>query len=616
MKRLAAWIAASTALGMMLMAQPWDRLSCPPASCSMSSSYIGGGMAALFAVVELAVPLAILTAILVGVLGLRDANEPRDIAVMAALGQTRSAAMRKAATTGLRHAAIGIGGAFVLTGALHLAVLAKSGWPVLTTDHELWLGRFATAAVVSAALVLAHVIDATRPRRTPVERLHEDLAERAPRRVSLRRRAKVIGGIGAASAGLIVGLALSHDQKNGDAYFVERNAAGVALGALAIALGAMMLAVVIPWARDMAPQVLRASAAVAHRAGAVRVAVILDSRASTTAAVVGRIVGVLGAMAFLVAAIATGPTGPALSGRYVETVMFGTTGNPQSVIDQYRAIEGVGSVVVGTMRYDYQGSASFIRINPDDLAGVDETLRGLLLRHPTAVIGGCGFANGVDGVVPTGSVALASGCEAYVNGSAVTFKTNAYALLIYAAEGADRRALITTLNHTSPDGAGVTFSGGGATPGSGTSGVVNFITVSMLLILVVTPMAALSVGVVRRRRRDDATLAALGAQPRTLRAAVVVEATVVAAFSIAVGLVSGALSHVLVAVNFARQSLGGTITEDYLRWTLSSIAWEPLLVIGAAAVAVFGVSAAVAARALQRRTPVENHLPVDSGVLS
>jgi ABC-type antimicrobial peptide transport system permease subunit len=129
-------------------------------------------------------------------------------------------------------------------------------------------------------------------------------------------------------------------------------------------------------------------------------------------------------------------------------------------------------------------------------------------------------------------------------------------------------------------------------------------------------MAALSVGVARRRRRDDATLAALGAQPRTLRAAVVVEATVVAAFSIAVGLGWGAFSHVMAAVNFARTSLGGDITDDYLRWTLSSVPWVPLVLIGASAVVVFGVSAAIAARALQRRTPVENHQPVTSGVLS
>ena len=615
MKRLAGWIAASAALIVMLISEPWDRLSCPPASCSMSTSYETFGVWAIFIAIELAIPLVILTAILVGVLGLRDANEPRDIAVMAALGQTRGAAVRKAATTGMHHAAIGIGGAFVLTGALHLALLAKAGWPLFTTEPQLWLTRLVTAVVVSAALVLAHVIDATRPGRTPVERLYEDVAQQPPRRVSLRLRAAIIGGIGAASTGLIVGLALAHDQAKVRAHFVETNAAGIALGVLAIALGAMMLAVVIPWARAKAPQVLRASAAIAGRVGAPRLAVILDSRASTTSAVAGRLVGVLGAGAFLLAFVAAGPTSPAPPDSYVHTVTFGTTGNPQPVIDQYRAIEGVGAVVVGKAQSDFQGTMSFIRINPDDLAGVDDGLRDLLVHYPTAVIGGCGSFIGVHGVVPTGSVAFASGCETYINGSAVNFKPNAYALLIYAANGADKHALATRLMHTSPQGPGLTFSGGNGWV-SGPSWVATLVISGILLILAVVPMVALSVGVARRRRRDDATLAALGAQPRTLRAAVVVEATVVAAFSIAVGLGWGALSHIMTAVNFARQSLSGVITDDYLHWTLSSVPWMPLLLIGAAAVAVFGVSAAVAARALQRRTPVENHRPVSSGMLS
>lgn len=618
MKRLAGWIAASVALGMMLLALPWDRLSCPPASCSMSTSYDTFGVWAILILIELAIPVAILTAILVGVLGLRDANEPRDVAVMAALGQTRAAAVRKAATTGGRHAAIGVGGAYVLTGILHLAVLAKSGWPLFTTDPELWLGRLATAVVVTVSLVLAHVIDATRPRRTPVERLYEDVAEHAPRRVSLRLRAVIIGGLGAAASGLVVGLALAHDQKNGDASSVAKNTAGIALAVLAVALGAMLLAVVIPWARATAPRVLRASAAIARKVGAPRVAVILDSRASTTSAVAGRIVGVLGAMAFLVAGVASGPTSPALSDRYVETITFGTTGNPQPAIDYYRAIDGVGAVVIGKAQ-GVHGIDSPILINPADLTGVDETLRGLLLRYPTAVVGGCVSSadnNGVDGFVPTALVLLDTGCGAYANGSAVTFETNAYALLVYANPGVDIRSLATRLNNSSPEDAGITFSGYSGPGLSSTTWVSNLITAGMLLILVIVPMAALSVGVARRRRRDDATLAALGAQPRTLRAAVVVEATVVAAFSIAVGLGWGALSHVIATVNFARTSLGGVITDDYLRWTLSSIAWVPLLVIGASAVVVFGVSAAVAARALQRRTPVENHRPVSSGVLS
>jgi ABC-type antimicrobial peptide transport system permease subunit len=380
----------------------------------------------------------------------------------------------------------------------------------------------------------------------------------------------------------------------------------------------MLLAVVIPWARARAPHVLRASAVIAQKVHAPRLAVILESRAGTTSAVAGRIVGVLGAMAFLVAAVASGPTSPSLSGRYVETITFGTDANPRTAIDYYRAIDGVGTVVVGTM-HNSNGIGSPILINPADLSGVDETLRGLLLRYPTAVIGGCGSAadnNSAKGFVPTGNFLLDNRCGAYVNDSAVTFPTNGYGLLVYAAPGVDTRAVATRLNNNSPQDAGITFSGYSGAGSSGISWVGTLVEVGMLVILVIVPMAALSVGVARRRRRDDATLAALGAQPRTLRAAVIVEATVIAAFSIAVGLGWGALAHVLATVNFARTSLSGVITDSYLHWTLSSIAWVPLLVIGACSVVVFGAAAAIAARALQRRTPVENHRPVSSGVLS
>jgi hypothetical protein len=617
-KRLAAWIAGAVALGIMLIGLPWDRLSCPPTLCSSSTSYGGLGMFAILIAIELAILIAILTAIFVGVLGVRDANEPRDVAVMAALGQTRAAAVRKAAATAGRHAAIGIGGAYVLTGILQLAVLAKAGWPLLTTDADLWLVRLAEAAVVCASLVLAHAIDATRPRRTPVERLYEDLAVQTPRRVSLRLRASIIGGLGAASAGLVVGLALAHNQATGDAYSVVKNTASISLAVLAVALCAMLLTVVNPWARAMAPLVLRSSAVIAHKLRAPRLAVILDSRAGTTSAVAGRIVGVLATMAFLVASVASGPTSPALSNRYAETITFGTTGNPQTSIDYYRAIDGVGTIVVGRMQ-ESRGVQQPILINPDDLRGVDETLRGLLLLYPTAVIGGCRLSadsHRASGFVPSGVFLLDTGCGAYVNGSAVTFTTNAYGLLVYAKPGVDIRLLATRLNNTSPPDTGNTFLGHDGAGSSSNSWVAAAVEGGMLFILVIVPMAALSVGVARRRRRDDATLAALGALPRTLRAAVVVEATVVSAFSIAIGLAWGALGHVIATVNFARISLGGVITDDYLRWTLSSVAWVPLLMIGAGAVVVFAVSAAIAARALQRRTPVENHRPVNSGVLS
>jgi hypothetical protein len=323
-------------------------------------------------------------------------------------------------------------------------------------------------------------------------------------------------------------------------------------------------------------------------------------------------------MAFLVAWAASGPTSPTLSDRYVETITFGTDSNPQIAIDYYGAIDGVGTLVVGKA-HGVNGIDSPILVNPADLGGVDETLRGLLLRYPTAVIGGCGSAaanKSANGFVPTGFFLLDTVCGGYVNDLAVTFPTNAYALLVYAAPGVDIRSVATRLNNNSPQDAGITFSGSSGTGSSSISWVGTLVEAGMLVILVIVPMAALSVGVARRRRRDDATLAALGAQPRTLRAAVIVEATVIAAFSIAVGLGWGALAHVLATVNFARTSLSGVITDDYLGWTLSSVPWVTLLLIGASAVVVFGVSAAIAARALQRRTPVENHRPVNSGVLS
>ncbi|MCB2411497.1 hypothetical protein LGT39_01370, partial [Demequina sp. TTPB684] len=587
-------------------------------SCTMSTSYVGLGMPALIAALVFAVPVAVLTAILVGLLGVRDANEPRDVAVMAALGQTRAAAMRVAATTGLRHAAIGVGGAYLLTGAAHLAILATTGWPVLTTEVELWLGRFILAGVGSVALILAHVIDATRPRRTPVERLHEDAVDIVDSHRSITRNARIIGCLGGLASGLVVGLAISHDELGGEAPSAVKTTAGVAVTVLAFACVGLLLAVVIPWARGIAPRVLHASAAIAGRFRAPRLAVILDSRAHSASIVGGRIVSVLGGMAFLVGFLSAGPTSPAMSDLFLQSVHFGTTGSPHEVIDQYRAIDGV-TVVVGKAQPPSDDFAPVL-VNPGDLAEVDETLRALLLRYPRAVIGGCGSSlesSGFAGFVPSGIVPLERGCVSLVNDSAASVGTGSYALLLYAEEGADRSKVQTILNGISPQGTGVTYSGYSTMGASSTTMLGTLVEVGLVVILVVVPMVALSVGVARRRRRDDATLAALGAAPRTLRTAVVVESTAIAAFSVATGLAWGALAHALVtAVNFARLSLGGVITDSYLRWTLSSIAWSDILMIGAAAVLVFGATSAVAALALRRRTPVENHRPVSSRVLS
>ena len=235
------------------------------------------------------------------------------------------------------------------------------------------------------------------------------------------------------------------------------------------------------------------------------------------------------------------------------------------------------------------------------------------------MIGGCGLSTGYDAgmdFVPATSVPLDSGCTAFMNGSVVDFDTHMYALLLYADEGVDVVSLTTQVNNNAPLIPGVTSSAYSFRGSSTSTWLFTFAEIAVLVMLVVAPMAALSVGIARRRRRDDATLAALGAPPRTLRTAVVVEATMVAAWSIVVGMVWGSLSHLITTVNFARESLSGVIRDDYLHWMLSSIPLGPLLLIGAAGIAVFAASAAVAARALQRRTPVDNQRPVESQLLS
>jgi len=123
--------------------------------------------------------------------------------------------------------------------------------------------------------------------------------------------------------------------------------------------------------------------------------------------------------------------------------------------------------------------------------------------------------------------------------------------------------------------------------------------------------------VVQRRRREDATLAALGASRRSLTLAAIVETTVVAAVAVAGGLVAGATLHmVVVGASRAEDSLRGVITDNYLQTMVGSVAWSTVGWMFVIAVASFAVVALLVRAFSRGALPAEQLRAAEEGVLS
>ena len=621
MRKLAGGMAGAFALLAMMLLVPWGRLDCvPPSACGMSSDYGSWMIYGIAIAFYLLLPLAVVGSIQVAVLGIRDANRPHDIAVRAALGETQSSAVRAAARRGVRDGAIWVGGAYAIAGFIHVGILLTSGYP-LTTESSLWFGRAIVGAVAVATLVLAHVIDTARPRRTPVERLFEEArppeSRRGPRIVGV-----VLGAVAACAAGVIIALALSHNLAP---TFYVTNATGIAMIVAWLAVLCLALLVLIPWSRTLVPWWLGHVSRVASR----EVAPILEARAAQTSRASGRAVIVIGSLAFLFGVAAAADPSPSLSPTYVGNRVFYEPHDSAAFAARLREVDGVAGVVVAqvknTMTADTVDAALFA-VDPQQLRGLDDTLANILTEHPGAIVENLWGSSAnlhlisetAYGFMPTGVVPIATCCDMFTSSTAgLAAVPTATAYLIYSSDPSLNAAVIDGAWELTPDGLDAEasqasgFTGHASTEWRSTLG-----SLGILVFFIGAPLVALAVGLARTRRSDDATLAALGATPRALRTATVLEAIGVAAFAALFGGGLGALTRAsMTALGRARSSLTGVITDSYVATALGSVAWLALGIALVGTVALMGLTAWIAARRYRGETPVEGLIPETTGAV-
>jgi len=620
MRRLAAGIAGVVALALMAVMQPWGRLGCDPENCSMSQDLGGVVFYAIALLMYLVVPLLVVGIIQVAVLGIRDSSQPHDQAVLAALGQTRGSATRAAARRGLVDGAVWVGGAYVLAGAVHLAVNAYAGWPPFATEAELWWGRAVVGALVVATLAVAHLIDAARPHRTPVEQLYVE-AEAPQVRRSQRALGLGLAIVAAAASGVVVGLALAYDLA--PSFFVT-NAAGIALIVAWVAVLLLGLLVVVPASRLWVPRWLGWVARVSGR----EVAPIVRARASSASRASGRLVLVLGSGAFLLGAGASVDPSPELSSTYVGYRTILRTHDSQDFAQRMREVEGVAAVLVPPMRnvVDAYGMQRLMfAVDPDQLRGLDEPLADILAANPTVLVQT--ILNGTAqlhvagseeyGFTPSGVIPIATCCEVFTSDSSGMPGSSAEtAYLIYSTDPALNAEVAADVWAIAPHHVEASYSEGAGGP-HGTTGVMWsswLVSGALLAVLVGVPMIALAAGLVRARRRDDATLAALGSSAQSLRAALVIETVAVSAFAVLVGGGFGALVRAsMTAVQRSRASLTGVITDSYLATAWGSVAWTALAIALAGTIVVMGGTAWFVASRHRGATPVEGLMPQPIG---
>jgi|GEM_PF-2783454 len=626
MRKLAGGIAGAFALLVMLIMQPWSRLDCLPDECTLTMEYGWWVSYTILLAIYLVIPTLVALIIQVAVLGIRDSSQPQDQAVLAALGQTRGSASRAAARRGLVDGAAWVGGAYVLTGAVHVVISLYAGWPPFTTDTFLWWGRAVAGIVAVAGLVVAHIIDAARPRRTPVERLYEDAAAPTVSR-GRRRLGVVLGALLAAAAGVLIGIALRYDVVSLASGFKQyvwvTNTASVLMVVAWVSALALGLLVLVPAARARVPGLLRRVASWTPDEGT---AEVLRARASGPSRAGGRVVAVLGSIAFVLGAASQMDSAPTLSPRYAGVIVQGGQHDPVAFAEQLRGIEGVADVVIAPVR-EIEGAIGgtqwVLRVDAERVRELDPVLAGLLTDHPDALIqsrnvGGTSLSDvpAADlGFQPSGIVPIATCCEAFTAGplqERADIDVTAY--LIYTTDAALNEAIMNPVMAATP----ADLSSEGWSGGSGNfhadSGTAELVSIALFALLLGLPMAALAVGVVRARRHEDATLAALGATPRAIRRALVIESAAVGTYAMLWGGLLGAATRALMTgLDRARMSLTGLITDSYLAASLGAIGW-PLIIGGVIlAVAVFATTAAIVARVQQPATPVEGLRPAGVG---
>lgn len=590
MRGAAALVAGIGAATLMSLSLPWNLETCADV-CGQSSSPFTWGLA-LGTALYITLPVGILTAVLTWMLGVRPATA-QEAAVRAALGEAASAGTVRAARTGAIDG-LAVGAVtYVLAGAAHVVMETTHGWDAFSTSTDAWGTRAVEAVMVTAALTLAHVLAVHQPRRTPVERLREDIEAARPVRVG--RRLAVIGSAGVAAVAVVVALALAFELAPGSTVTVM---ADVALGVAWTACVALTLAVALPWARGHAPGWVASTAAVAEAAGAPRLAAVLGARASSPTQAGGRTVMALGAVAFAVAAVGA-PTGVHASDR-LAMVMTVESPAPADLEERIAALGGVARVISGPALMENDPWVSITTVEPEDLRVVEPEVYRALTEHPGAAVSSADRLEWitVEGFEPTGIVPVADGWVTYADAASLTGEPNATGYLMYAADGADREAIANAVSMLDTGASSTTYStlagsSGGAAPVAWACG----------LAVILLPLA---IGAVRAGSREAATLTALGAEAAVVRWALTVEGAVAATVGVAVGAATGVLARVAMTMtDAAHGSLTGIITDAYVGTALSSVAWATVLGWSAAMVAVFTAVTGLVAAATHLDTPAE-----------
>ncbi|WP_062465253.1 hypothetical protein [Demequina soli] len=597
MRRVAAFVAGAAAAAAMGATLDWNLRECADV-CGMapeSLTWFSVGVIALYA----SVPMALLTAVLVWTLGIRPAA-PGEAAVRVALGESVAQGTARAALTGLRDGLAVATAAYLVTGAIHVALETTRGWAAFSTDTIYWAMRGIEGILVALCLATAHAIAVWRPRRTPVERLREDLAPYAPRRAG--RGAVVLALVAAAAAAAVVGVALVAGVVPASPATAT---AGVAWTVAAVALVALALGVVVPAARRAVPHAVAAAAGLSDRLDAPRLSAVLAARAAAPTRSGGRAVMVLGALAFAVAAMSDAPTGLHQSERFVMTVTEPTDAAPGTAA-RLAAINGVAAVVTADARAGADAMHTVVRVDPATLAGLDDALADALLAHPGAVVAPTSTVADVTNgdLRPTGIVPLAGGDAAFIDAATTSGPPSELAHLIYAADGADKRAIIAAVGGAIDDAPGM----GALYPDGWQRGAPDAVPGWILyrvavLALLVAPLAA---GAMRAGAREAATMAALGAEATVVRSALAVEGLALAAMACGAGIASGTATRaILEALGAAQASLDGVITDSYLGTALASVAWSDAITWGVTMVAVYGAVSALIAAGMHLETPAE-----------
>ncbi len=579
--------------GAVMTAQvPWHLDQCA-SICAMSSDPVSWrSIAAL--VVVLAIPAALLTAVLVWTLGIRPAPT-HEAAVHAALGEAAHAGVVRAALIGLRDGAAVAAAAYAISGSLHVAQETSHGWEPFTTFTDLWTTRAIEAVLLTLVLAAAHALAVWRPQRSPAARLREDAEPLPPARFG--RGARAAAGIGAAAVGVIVGLALTTDQ-GGAAAVV---AAGVAYAVAWVAAIGLVLGAVLPWARTLAPRFVALAAGLADGAGAPRLAAVLAARASSPTRATGRAVMAVGAIAFTLAAWLVVPTGVQQSDRLAMTLMVGA--EAPDLATEISAIAGVDRVVVGEVMGRDDGTRPVVALDPSDLAGVDEDLARALETHPDAVVSSATSMDDVqsDAIAPDGIVPMVHSSESYVNAADVDGRGQGAAYLVYVEAGAARDAISMAVADLDVGEASWASSSFRYSDEPGTW--QGFMPVTLTLALLLAPLA---LGAVRAGGRDAAMLAALGVESRIVRHALVIESAVVASVAVAAGAAAGVGTRMAMSgLGAARRSLGGVLVDSYPALMLESVPWVHVIAWAGVIFSVFVAVTAVAASAIHLDTPAE-----------